>query len=381
MTAFQIMKQGNAMLVLRLLKEQPLSRAELSRRTGLTRATITGIADELIGTGLVREGEIARTTVGRHPTMLCLAPDAYCAVGVDLSREGVTLCFADFTARPIFSRSWGTDVPREWVLAELTEAIEAKKKKCRTLGIGVTAPGPIDAARGCVLTPSGMEAWHGFSAAELGERLGLPVILEKDTAALAIAEKHAVGARASFLVLLADHGLGGGFIYNGRLFGSAEGFGCEIGHVCIDVNGPLCTCGNRGCAEVYASVPATLARAREMGKDMDYKRLVEAAEAGDAACRDLLSRQADALAIACVSAVNMLEPTCILLEGELCAAHAFLSPRIEEALSSRCFTQNGRHVQVRVSSLPHNGRAVAATRLMLENFFEGRENDDRFGRV
>jgi predicted NBD/HSP70 family sugar kinase len=251
------------------------------------------------------------------------------------------------------------------------ERVEEKKTSDRILGIGAVAPGPIDATRCRILTPVGLEAYHGFSVAELGERLGLSVILERDAAALAIAEKRAVGARASFLVLLADHGLGGGFIYNGRRFGTAEGYGCEIGHTPIDANGPLCSCGNRGCAELYASVPATLARAAARGASGDYATLVRRAREGDEVCRTAIREQATALSNAAVGAVNMLEPERILLEGELAEACDLLAPTVEEALAARCFTKNGRAVRVQASTLRENGRAVAAANLILESFFEG----------
>lgn len=371
MTAFQIMKQANAMLVLRLLREESLSRAELARRTGLTRATITGIADELIEEGLLREGEVTHTTVGRHPVLLELDPNAYFSVGVDISREGVSLSVTDFTLNQVEARCFSPALSKDEVLRELCDYVKKQASCRRILGVGVVAPGPLDTARGCVLTPSGMEAFHGFSVYELEEQLSLPVLLEKDTAALAIAEKRYVGARASFLTLLADHGLGAGFIYNGHRFGSPEGYGCEIGHVSMDANGPICSCGNRGCAELYASIPAVLSYARSCGQELSWQELLAGAGSGDAFCLDLLSRQAETLALACIGAINMLEPERILLEGKLGAAHAFLAAPMEKAFAERCFTQNGRRVRVEPSSLPNGARAIAAANLPIEHFFEG----------
>lgn len=370
MTAFQAMKQTNAMLVLRLLREEPLSRAELARRTGLTRATITGIADELIDAGLLREGEVTRTTVGRHPVLLELDPNAYFSVGVDIARDGTSVCVTDFTLGKVKEHRFPPDLPKEELLSELSRFIEAESSLHRLLGVGVVAPGPLDTAHGRILTPSGMEAWHGFSVCELEERLSLPVLLEKDSAALAIAEKRYIGARASFLSLLADHGLGAGFIYNGHRFGSAQGYGCEIGHVSMDANGPLCSCGNRGCAELYASIPAILSYAKSSGRELSWQQLLAGAESGDSFCLDLLARQAEALSVACIGAVNMLEPERILLEGELCAAHAYVAEPMEKAFAARCFTENGRRVRVEPSFLPSGARAIAAAALPIERFFE-----------
>lgn len=375
MTAIQQMKQGNAIGILRLLRETPLSRAELARRMGLTRAAVTGIVDDLLGAGLVREGEPAKTTKGRRPTMLRLSPDAFCAVGIDVSREGTSLCFLDFTMRPIREQSWGADLPTEQVLSGITAAVREVGKAAHLLGVGVVAPGPVDCTTGRIAHPVGLEKWHDFCISALETQLSLPTVLKKDTSALAIAEKSKLGFGGSFLVLLADHGLGGGYVYNGKLFEPSAGLGCELGHVSIDANGAQCGCGNRGCAELYASIPATLMRARQRGLNVSFEELVSLALAGESVALQTMEEQADALAAVCVGAVNMLEPECIVLEGKLAAAHPFLKERIECALSSRCFTEQGRTVQIQASALPHNARAFSAANLILESFFEDKAYD------
>ncbi len=380
MTAFQNMKQSNCMRILRLLREKPHSRADLSRETGLTRAAITGIVDGLITDGLVIEGEIPTTSKGRRPTMLHLAPNAYYSIGIDISRQGVELCFLDFDTHSVFERAWSRDIDRETVIDEIVDTVEKASKSFRFLGIGVVAPGPVDCIDGRILEPSGLDAFHGFCVSELEERLGLPTILKKDTSALAIAEKTRIGTDASFLILLADHGLGGGYVYNGRIFERRGGFGCEIGHLSIDTNGPLCACGNRGCAEMYASVPSALARARSELYDVSWEELNLLAEGGDKTALRILSDQADALACACVSSVNLLEPERIVLEGQLCIASTLFTERIESALREHCFSQYGRAVRVEVSGLPHNARAFSAANLILEAFFEDNDNDN-FGKL
>lgn len=376
MTAFQNMKQSNCMRILRLLRERPHSRAELSRETGLTRAAITGIIDGLITDGLVIEGEITTTSKGRRPTMLHLAPNAYYTIGIDISRQGVELCFLDFNAHSVFEHRWSKDTDRETVTNEIVDTVEKASASFRFLGIGVVAPGPVDCVNGKILEPSGLEAFHGFCVSELEERLDLPTLLKKDTSALAIAEKARIGTDASFLVLLADHGLGGGYIYNGRIFERNGGFGCEIGHLSIDTKGPPCTCGNRGCAEMYASIPSALERARSELYDVDWEKLNLLAEGGNETALRILSDQADALACACVSSVNLLEPERIVLEGELCGASNLFTEKIESALRDHCFSQYGRAVRVEASGLPHNARAFSAANLILEAFFEDSDNDN-----
>ena len=375
MTAIQLMKRGNAVGILRLLREGPRSRADLARQMGLTRAAVTGIVDALIAAGLVREGESAKTAKGRRPTLLELAPDAFYAVGLDISREGTTLCFLDMTMKPVWERTWSADLDREQVLCELVDCVREASQSRRFLGIGVVAPGPLDTEKGQITDPKGLEKWHGFCVAELERRLGLFALLKKDTAALAVAEKPHLGSKASFLVLLADHGLGGGYVYQGALFEPCAGLGCELGHISINTQGELCSCGNRGCASLTASIPAALTHAKARMGVGGWRQLVALAMAGDRTAEDVLTQQGEALAAVCINAVNVLEPECIVLEGELALAHAFFKERIERALAARCFTQNGRAVRVLGSKLPQNARAFSAANLILDRFFEENGND------
>ena len=158
MTAIQQMKQGNAIGILRLLREAPLSRAELARRMGLTRAAVTGIADRLIAEGLVREGEAAKIAKGRRPTLLELVPEAFYAVGIDVSREGTTLCFLDFSMHPVEEYTWGAELAREQMLHKLTKCIRQASQKYRLLGVGVVAPGPVDCTAGRIALGTGAGA-------------------------------------------------------------------------------------------------------------------------------------------------------------------------------------------------------------------------------
>jgi len=379
MNAFQLMKQGNYMRVLRLLRESPHSRAELSRRTGLTKAAITGITASLISDSVIREGETTPSEKGRRPVMLELSPDVYRAVGIDISRAGVRLCFTDLNMRPVYERAWSAEQNRNSVLQELTSVIRVAKEQYHFLGIGVVAPAPLDSENGLILTPSRLESWHGFSVRTLEEELELPTILKKDASALAITEKSVGCTDDTFLVILADHGLGSGYIYNRRLF-TPSGLGCEIGHLSIDADGIRCSCGSRGCAEAYASIPSALKKAREIFGKISWDELISLAKDGNGRALNILSVQADALATACVSVVNLLEPSSIILEGELCLWWEFFAERIEKALSLCCFSEHGRNVHVMPSALSHNGRMIAAANLILEEFFEGEEYD-RIGKM
>ena len=368
------MKKNNRLLLLQRIRAGAISRAELARQTGLSRASVTLITDELIREGLVSEGEALKTANGRRPTLLGLRKDAFYAVGLDFCRDGVHLCITNLGMQPILSEFIPKDLAPEVTLQRIEATVSRAAKRERILGVGISAPGPLDVPNQRILTPSGMDPWHGFSMQTIRARLGFPICFEKDTNALAIAEKTAQGQAIDFLVLLADHGLGSALIHKGRIFSSSGGFGCELGHTTIDPNGPLCQCGRRGCAELSVSIPAFLKKAQGEGISQNWETIVDLAMAADADCVRLLTDYADRLGEVCLNAINLYEPAQIVLEGRLAHAHAFLAPRLEAKIHTQAFTESGRRVRIVASLLPTPARAVAAASLMLESFFLGEES-------
>ncbi|MBE6553809.1 MAG: ROK family transcriptional regulator [Ruminococcaceae bacterium] len=368
-----LMKKNNRFLLLQRIREGEISRAELARKTGLSRASVTLITDELIREGLVIEGESLKTANGRRPTLLRLCKDAFHAIGLDFCRDGIYVCVTDFTMQPILCDFIPKDTEIEDALCKIEGIAKRAQLRNRILGVGISAPGPLDVPSQRILTPSEMERWHGFSMQTIAARLGLPICLEKDTNALAIAEKYALRETRDFLVLLADHGLGSALIHKGRIFASAGGFGCELGHTVIAPGGPLCSCGRRGCAELSVSIPTFLKKAACEGCNKSWEALTDDALAENADCVRLLSDYADILGEVCLNAVNLFEPAQIVLEGRLSYAHPFLAPRIEKKLHTQAFTESGRRVRVVQSLLPPPARAIAAASLVLERYFMGEE--------
>ena len=366
-----LMKKSNRLSILRAVRAGNISRAELARRTGLTRAAVTMLVDELIGEGLLTEGVAVRSDKGRRPTMLSLGEGSALAIGIDLSREGVSLAVCDLSMRVLKEICFERDLTRDEIISQINYAIEELSKDRRILGVGFVAPGPVDTEKVKILEPTGLEKWHGFEVSSLCEVFGLPVFLERDTRALAIAEAGLNPRRQSFISLLADHGLGGAFVYGGRIFGSKEGFGCEIGHVSIDPSGEICSCGSRGCAELYASIPAIMRRSAKRGLGYsDFGELIKAAEENSTAMV-LLLEMADRLSSALLCAVNLLEPGEIILSGKLAEAAHILKEPIEKRLKSEAFTSAGRSVRVCASALGSSSRALAAAGVVIQKYFDG----------
>ena len=175
-------KEYNRKLVLRLLRYQPLSRAEIARRTGLTRASTSLIASELLADGLVREMSPVANPRGRTSTPLQLCPEAMYVIGIYLNRDGCSAGLVDAGGR-ILASSEVRMADRGGRLEPLRQAVG--KLSCmegvprdRLMGIGISAPGPLDGESGRILKPPRFDLWHQVAISPLlQEATGLPVYL------------------------------------------------------------------------------------------------------------------------------------------------------------------------------------------------------------
>jgi glucokinase len=204
--------------------------------------------------------------------------------------------------------------------------------------VGVATPGPVDPERGIVLDPPNLgAAFHDVAlAAHVAEATGLETFLDRDTNVAALAEG-AFGAAAGsrdYLYLTISSGIGGAVVTEGRLLTGPDGTAGELGHVAVDIDGPLCGCGARGHLEAIASgvalataardavragrSPYLATRAREVGPEALEARDVAAGdEAADRICRELMDRARHALAAACVGFANVFDPERIVIGGAI----------------------------------------------------------------
>ncbi len=357
-----LMKEQNRYHVLRLIRSEALSRAELARKTGLTRAAVSIIVDKLISEGLVLEGEAVRSSSGRHPTSLYLNGDKYYSIGIDITRDGCTVALCSLASRIVKKQFVEYEGTREAALEKIYSVIEEYLSD-NVLGIGVSSPGPLDIERGIILDVPKLEIFRGFNIKEtLEEKFQLPVYLEKDTNALALQEKNCF-LRDNFLYILADHGLGCAYIKDGVLFKGFDGLGCEIGHISLDMNGEKCSCGNTGCASLYTSVSSAVKK----GGAENYAELCGLAKEGDAFSREALLYQGRMLAQVLLTAVNLFEPKEIVLGGELKQGVFILKEIIEKKLNECALSRYIHSVKVEASEI--KDRALSPALLVLEKFF------------
>ena len=320
-------KQYNRRRVLSLLQRSPLSRAELSRQMGLTRAAISLITEELIAEGLICPSEKSMQPAGpgRAPTNLELCAGALFAVGVSLSRSGAWVGLEDLKGN-VLAHEQVTDQTPAGLIAAISKVIE-KTPKDKILGIGISAPGPVDSAKGVILNPPDFPLWSNCPIGTLlSDALNLPVYLEKDANAAALFNRRNgdFEEKDDFLLLYMGGGVGSGVISQGKLLRFTE-----LGHTSICYDGPVCSCGNRGCLEAYASINNIL-------KQFQYGSWEELMASPKAA--QVLSMQAEYLATAIGNCANMIPIGAVLLDGKMLAYSDRLLHLVAQRLEGRCMS-------------------------------------------
>ncbi|MEU8762099.1 ROK family protein [Streptomyces sp. NPDC048659] len=264
----------SAALLLGLLRAagpDGISRMELAERAGLTPQAVSKITARLRAAGLAAEAGRRASTGGKPATVLRLVPGAGHAVGLHLDRDELTAVLLDLAGERVAVRRAPLDLGAgaEPVLAAARAEVAALLAGCPggrpggrpagLLGAGVAMPGPLDHRAGRPGRVTGFPEWDGFPLREeLARRLGMPVVLDKDTNAAALGLALRPGAPDSFAYLHLGTGLGAGLVLGGAVLrGGRTGAG-ELGHQTVQLDGPRCECGGRGCLEVLCL--AALAR-------------------------------------------------------------------------------------------------------------------------
>lgn len=351
----------NRRIALNLIRRhQPMSRAELARRSGLQRSTVSAIIEQLIGEGWVTEGASRLSARGRRPRFLHLNVERAGIVAVDL-RPGITrVGFAGLDARFVMQNEWPTPAtPDEFArtLGQTVRAFRSAHPDAVHEGVGVSLPGRVDESGKLVFAPN--LGWKPVNLRNLLEStLDLPVVLENAASACALAElwfgRHPDHVKHLVAVTVSE-GVGVGLLLNGQLFHGADPLAGEFGHVTLDDDGPRCSCGRRGCWEQYASNSAALARyqaasgatrrpsERTMSR-LTFADLLQRAAGGEVRAVEAIDSMAHYLGIGLAPIVTGLAPQVVVIIGEITAAWSRVGPIIEDVVKRRSMLQNGTRI-------------------------------------
>lgn len=375
------MKLENRRQVLELIARQPLSRAGLAKKTGLTQSAVGNMVGDLLQAGIVREVQSPpeEAALGRRPILLEVNPSWKTVIGVSIDRDGIEVGLSDMGGRGLGKTvSLPCQNDPQAALDTIAQAVEGllrdqRVRPERILGLGAIVPGPVNASRGVLLNPPRFEGWHGFPLKDqLSRRLSVPVYVEHNASAAARAQLNAGFPCRSFALLLINDGIGLGLVLHGQVYTGANGLGCELGHTSIDLHGRPCACGNRGCLELYASTSAILYDARRSRPDIaSWTQLVDAAWNGDAYCGAMLDLQAEYLAASVINLNNLLELEAILLGGAAAYRGELLMEKLEKQVRQRVLSKDNRSLTFHLIGSRELSPSTAAGAVVLDQLFRG----------
>ncbi len=276
----QSMRENNTRMILhKIRKNSVMSRVELAKELDLTSPAITYIVSDLLKNNVLSETGSMESSKGRRPVMLSLNPDACRVMGVLLTTESVSVILTDYCAN-ILARSTsyvGGVTTREGIIELLLDCCRKCIEQCGAksqdiLAIGLAMPGTLDTRTGMLIAPPNFSMLHNVNICKIVEdALGIPAVLENETNAASLAEYHFAMEeefKTIFYLMLFKGSVGGSIMIDGNIaHGFYDGAG-EIGHSLVDINGPLCTCGQYGCLERVASGDAMLKEAKALLKSM-----------------------------------------------------------------------------------------------------------------
>ncbi len=372
----EVVREINRRIVLNLIRtRQPISRADLARLSGLQRSTISLIVEELVDERWVLQGPTGRLPRGRRPTFLRLSENRV-IIGVDIRPTQTTVALSDVNGKFVSQEVIPTPAdPKAAIecLVELIQKISQSSKGKKIEGVGISLPGRINRSTDRLVFAPNLK-WPDVDLRNpIAKATGLEVELENAANACVLATVWFDRSNLcrNLVVVTVSEGIGAGVLVNGQLARGLNGMAGEFGHVPLDPDGPECTCGSRGCWEVFASHRAAL-RSYEPstgGEGLSFPDLLRLADSGDARAAKSLETMAHYLGRGMRMIVAGLAPERIVVFGELTQSWRRFGPVIEAEVHDQALPGGGTPLVVPAPEDGGMARLRGAVALMLQKHF------------
>ncbi len=350
LTARSFQKALHRSNILELIRTSELiSRTDLARATGLSQASITGISADLISEGLIEEKQSGAYEGGRRPTLLAIRPDGVHVIGVNIAIHEIRVVIVNFQAEvkashtTILANDYYSPEEIVSITAQAIQACmwEANFSKDQISGAGVGIPGPVDSRTGVIrFLPN--YGWKNVPFQKmLQEKINHPVFVDNSSNNLATGEYWYGSGRGvdNFLVITLENGVGAGMMLNGQLIRGHLGIASEFGHICAELNGPLCRCGRNGCIEAFVGNNSILRDARELvrqGKwsqvvvkpdEINFIEVIDELAQGNVELEKIYRKAGEILGVGIYNMVTMLDPERVIITGKgVAAGNKLFSP-------------------------------------------------------
>ena len=388
--------------IMRALRRQGrISRSEITSITGWSKAKASQEIRSLVNKGLLVEIGEGVSQGGRKPGLLCINTQLGYIVGIDIGAINLQIAMADVTGLVVQQRSEPTDVHLrpETVLGRCSElitemAVAQGVTPGQILGIGVGVPGPVDFAQGVLVAPPLMPKWENFRIRSFFKE-AFPsafVVVDNDVNIMALGEQRAGdGANVDhFIFIKIGTGIGAGIISNGKIHRGSDGSAGDIGHICVDKKGPLCTCGNIGCLEAMSAAPAIVSKAMEAaqngtspilskmlklnGGNLQAEDVNAACREGDQAALDIIRYSGQMIGDVLAGLVNFFNPSHIFIGGRIANFGNHLLVAIRRAVLQRSLPLATVHLSIKFSRMGPDAGITGAIALALDHLFAIKDN-------
>ena len=369
----------NRQIVLNYVREKaPISRAEISVETALQRSTVSHIIDELKAQGLIDEVE-GESTGGRPPILLQLRAAGAVAIGVDLGTEQTVVATSDLAGRVLEQEQFPTHPDLKKSFRRIADSANRFIKREKSIeGIGISVPGLVDPEKGTAIFIPHFK-WRDWEVAEeLKRATNLPVTVDNDANAVALAElwfgRPEIRQVRDFIMVLVEEGLGTGIVFDGQVYHGEGGAAGEFGHMTIGRSAPVaCASGSYECWEAFASERAALARYAKLnpGKksSITFAEIVERALGGEKSAQSVLLETARYLGIGISNLIKGLSPEAVIVSGQIAAAWPLINAELKNAVDESSICRGLSYTRIIASTLGRNPRTMGALSLVLASKF------------
>jgi predicted NBD/HSP70 family sugar kinase len=369
-------KNDNRALILNYIRRRPTSRADISKKSNMSKSAVTMITNDLIKEGQIIEVGATSSTRGRKQILLDIIPNHRVAAGIALHRKYIYICITDLKSNILAYSNhkisqWGNpyealDFAYEEILRFLDQ-LKIPVEKC--IGIGVSAPGPLDYVTGKILNPPDFEFFHHVTVGDyLRQRSGLPVTVDNNSVLLTM-QQYMIDDSHNFknyMFVVVSDGIGSAIMTNGNIYRGFGGFAGELGHTSVHADGIPCSCGNKGCLEKYINIKTL----QEKFGFSSYEKLVDDAYMGDSESNQILEYVADEFSCAIANTINMFDLDGVIIHGQISYRSDKLAQMLQERINQRSVITRTHEVCVYFSKMRPDEASSSVCSAIINRYFE-----------
>jgi glucokinase-like ROK family protein len=391
-----VLSKAEAEVIRALRKNGQTSRAAIAHMTGWSRAKTSQEVNALIDKGYLVEAGEGISNGGRKPRLVRFNDQLGYIVGIDIGATSLEIALADINGSILRKAVEPADVrqPPEELLGRCSmltlELIVAHGVRPeQILGIGVGVPGPVDFTRGVLVAPPLMPDWENYPIRNFFKETFLSafVVVDNDVNIMALGEQRSGDAADldHFLVIKIGTGIGCGIMASRKIHRGSDGCAGDIGHICVDKQGPICRCGNRGCLEAMAAGPAIAEKAMQAARDGKSELLQKMMESnggvlipenvntacreGDEAALEIIRASGQMIGDVLAGLVNFFNPSHIFIGGGIANFGNHLLIAIKRAVLRRSLPLATTNLAISFSRAGSDAGVIGAIMLALEYLF------------